>query len=96
MVSFKSRRDLMSLRCDCGYRNRSANLSRPQQNPRSPNGEQEVMRLLAQGHRDRDIAEQLYISERTVKFHAKNMLEKLGVRTRIQAVFEATQKGWLH
>jgi DNA-binding NarL/FixJ family response regulator len=53
------------------------------------------MRLLAQGHRDRDIAEQLYISERTVKFHAKNMLEKLGVRTRIQAVFEATQKGWL-
>ena len=57
--------------------------------------EQEVMRLLAQGHRDRDIAEQLYISERTVKFHAKNMLEKLGVRTRIQAVFEATQKGWL-
>lgn len=58
--------------------------------------EQEVMRLMAQGCRDRDIAEQLYISERTVKFHAKNMLEKLGVRTRIQAVFEATQKGWLH
>ena len=57
--------------------------------------EQEVMRLLAQGYRDRDIAEQLYISERTVKFHAKNMLEKLNVRTRIQAVFEATQKGWL-
>ncbi|MFG6101302.1 LuxR C-terminal-related transcriptional regulator [Leptothoe sp. EHU-05/26/07-4] len=57
--------------------------------------EQEVMRLLAQGHRDRDIAEQLYISERTVKFHAKNMLEKLGVRTRIQAVFEATKNGWL-
>ncbi|WP_322744999.1 LuxR C-terminal-related transcriptional regulator [Leptolyngbya ectocarpi] len=57
--------------------------------------EQEVMQLLAQGCRDRDIAEQLYISERTVKFHAKNMLEKLGVRTRIQAIFEATQKGWL-
>ena len=57
--------------------------------------EQEVMRLLAQGHRDRDIAEQLYISERTVKFHAKNMLEKLDVRTRIQAVFKATKHGWL-
>ncbi|MEM1243100.1 MAG: LuxR C-terminal-related transcriptional regulator [Cyanobacteria bacterium P01_H01_bin.26] len=57
--------------------------------------EREVIQLLAQGHRDRDIAEQLYISERTVKFHAKNMLEKLGVRTRIQAVFEATQNGWL-
>ena len=57
--------------------------------------ELEVMQLLAQGYRDRDIAEQLYISERTVKFHAKNMLEKLGVRTRIQAVFEATKQGWL-
>ena len=57
--------------------------------------EQEVMQLLAQGHRDRDIAEQLYISERTVKFHAKNMLDKLNVRTRIQAVFEATKHGWL-
>ena len=57
--------------------------------------EQEVMELLAQGCRDRDIAEQLYISERTVKFHAKNILEKLQVRTRIQAVFKATKQGWL-
>ncbi|MEO0458378.1 MAG: LuxR C-terminal-related transcriptional regulator [Cyanobacteria bacterium P01_A01_bin.114] len=57
--------------------------------------EQEVIQLLAKGLRDRDIAEQLYISERTVKFHVKNMLEKLSVKTRIQAVFELTQKGWL-
>lgn len=73
----------------------------PQQADQQPNSplsgrEQEVIRLLAQGCRDRDIAEQLYISERTVKFHAKNMLEKLGVRTRVQAVFEATQQGWLN
>ncbi len=58
--------------------------------------EQEVIRRLAAGQRDRDIARDLYISERTVKFHVKNMLKKLGVRTRIQAVFEATQKGWLN
>lgn len=58
--------------------------------------EQEVIRRLAAGQRDRDIARDLYISERTVKFHVKNMLRKLGVRTRIQAVFEATQKGWLN
>jgi len=57
--------------------------------------EHEVMALLAQGLRDRDIADQLYISVRTVKFHTKNMLTKLNVNTRIQAVFEATQKGWL-
>ncbi len=57
--------------------------------------EQEVMELLAGGARDREISEQLFISERTVKFHTKNMLAKLGVKTRIQAVFEATKQGWL-
>ncbi len=57
--------------------------------------EQEVIELLAQGLRDREIAEQLFISERTVKFHAKNMLFKLQVKTRVQAVFEAAQQGWL-
>ncbi|MEM9244828.1 MAG: LuxR C-terminal-related transcriptional regulator [Cyanobacteria bacterium P01_F01_bin.153] len=57
--------------------------------------EHEVMELLAHGLRDRDIAEKLYISVRTVKFHAKNVLTKLQVNTRIQAVFEATKRGWL-
>jgi DNA-binding CsgD family transcriptional regulator len=57
--------------------------------------EREVITLLAQGLRDREIAEQLHISERTVKFHVKNGLDKLNVRTRIQGVFQATQKGWL-
>ncbi len=57
--------------------------------------EQEVMRLLAQGLRDREIAQALFISERTVKFHSQNMLTKLGVKTRIQAVFEAMRQGWL-
>lgn len=57
--------------------------------------EQEVLKLLAAGFRDRNIAEQLYISERTIKFHVKNILAKLQVRTRVQAVFVATKKGWL-
>lgn len=57
--------------------------------------EQEVIELLTQGLRDRDIAEKLFISERTVKFHVKNMLKKMDVKTRVQAVFEATQQGWL-
>ncbi|MEM6599563.1 MAG: LuxR C-terminal-related transcriptional regulator, partial [Cyanobacteria bacterium P01_C01_bin.69] len=33
--------------------------------------------------------------DRTVKFHVKNILKKLDVRTRSQAVFEATKQGWL-
>ncbi len=57
--------------------------------------EQEVITLLAQGLRDREISEKLFISERTVKFHTKNLLKKLGVRTRTQAVFNAVKQGWL-
>ena len=58
--------------------------------------EQEVIQLLALGLRDREIAEKLYISERTVKFHIKNMLEKLNVKTRAQATCQAVRQGWLH
>ena len=57
--------------------------------------EQEVIQLLASGLRDREIAEQLYISERTVKFHIKNMLAKLDVKTRSQATYKALRQGWL-
>ena len=57
--------------------------------------EQEVIELLAQGCRDREVAERLYISERTVKFHVKNILAKLQVRTRVQAVYFATKQGWI-
>lgn len=57
--------------------------------------EQEVLLLLTQGLRDRDIAQQLHISERTVKFHLNNVLTKLGARTRYQSLYQALQQGWL-
>ncbi|MEL7332428.1 MAG: LuxR C-terminal-related transcriptional regulator [Cyanobacteria bacterium J06560_2] len=57
--------------------------------------EQEVLQLLTQGLRDKEIAKQLFISDRTVKFHVKNMLTKLSVRTRSQAIYQATKQGWL-
>ena len=50
--------------------------------------EREVITLLAQGLRDRDIAEQLYISDSTVKFHINNILVKLEAKTRIQALYK--------
>ena len=49
--------------------------------------EQEVMTLLAKGLRDREIADQLYISDSTVKFHINNILAKLESKTRIQALY---------
>ncbi|MEM9447763.1 MAG: LuxR C-terminal-related transcriptional regulator [Cyanobacteria bacterium P01_E01_bin.6] len=57
--------------------------------------EQEIMSMLAQGLRDREIAKQLYISESTVKFHIKNSLTKLNGKNRYQAVYEAAQRRWI-
>ncbi|XUL99513.1 response regulator transcription factor [Streptomyces venezuelae ATCC 10712] len=44
-----------------------------------------MLRHLALGHRNRRIAEQLHISESTVKFHVANILNKLGVDSRGEA-----------
>jgi DNA-binding CsgD family transcriptional regulator/GAF domain-containing protein len=57
--------------------------------------EQEILALLVQGLRDRDIASQLILSESTVKFHMNNILTKLKVRTRYQAIYQAIANGWL-
>jgi DNA-binding CsgD family transcriptional regulator len=57
--------------------------------------ELEILRLLTQGHRDRDIADHLVISESTVKFHINNVLTKFKARTRYQAIHQAVVHGWL-
>ena len=57
--------------------------------------EQEVIQLLAQGMRDREIAGKLFISDRTVKFHINNAVTKLNAKTRIQAVHQAYSQGLL-
>ncbi|MDA0267783.1 MAG: LuxR C-terminal-related transcriptional regulator [Cyanobacteria bacterium] len=55
--------------------------------------EREVMTLLAQGRRDRDIAHTLFISESTVKFHINNSLSKLQAKNRYQGVYQAAIHG---
>ncbi|KST67460.1 LuxR C-terminal-related transcriptional regulator [Mastigocoleus testarum] len=57
--------------------------------------EQEVITLLTQGLRDRDIAEQLHISNSTVKFHINNILTKLNSKTRLQALYKLMNTGGL-
>ncbi|HEY9906031.1 MAG TPA: LuxR C-terminal-related transcriptional regulator [Thermosynechococcaceae cyanobacterium] len=57
--------------------------------------ELEILLLLTQGHRDRDIADRLVISESTVKFHLNNVLAKLKARTRYQAIYQAIEQGWI-
>jgi DNA-binding NarL/FixJ family response regulator len=55
--------------------------------------EMEVLRLVADGSRNRDIAEKLFISEETVKVHIKHIMEKLGASDRTQAVAIAVRRG---
>jgi DNA-binding NarL/FixJ family response regulator len=55
--------------------------------------EVEVLKLLATGKSNRDIAHDLSISENTIKFHMKNILQKLSVANRIEAVTYAIQHG---
>jgi DNA-binding NarL/FixJ family response regulator len=57
--------------------------------------ELEVLRLLAHGASNREIANQLVVSEGTIKTHISNILSRLGVRDRTQAALLAREKGWL-
>jgi DNA-binding NarL/FixJ family response regulator len=55
--------------------------------------EAEVLRHVAEGNRNRDIAEKLFISEETVKVHVKHIMDKLGASDRTQAVAIAVRRG---
>jgi LuxR family maltose regulon positive regulatory protein len=57
--------------------------------------EQEVLRLLAQGASNQEIAEQLVVTAATVKFHVSHILSKLQARNRTQAVTRARSLGLL-
>ncbi|WP_233523041.1 response regulator [Peribacillus saganii] len=55
----------------------------------------EVLQLLADGKSNRGIGETLYISEKTVKNHVSNILQKMNVNDRTQAVVTAIKNGWV-
>jgi DNA-binding NarL/FixJ family response regulator len=55
--------------------------------------EVEVLRKVAGGNRNRDIAELLFISEETVKVHIKHIMDKLGAKDRTQAIAIAVRRG---
>ena len=60
--------------------------------PRLTDRELEVLKLVAQGLTNRDIAGELYISENTVKNHVRNILEKLHLHSRMEAVVYAVRE----
>lgn len=57
--------------------------------------EVEILQFLARGLGNRDIAEALYISERTVQAHLTNIFAKMQVSSRLEAVLKGIRLGWL-
>ena len=60
--------------------------------PRLTDREMEVLKLVAKGMNNRDIAKKLFISENTVKNHIRNILEKLQLHSRMEAVVYAVRE----
>ncbi len=58
--------------------------------------EVEILQQVAEGNRNRDIADRLFISEGTVKVHIKHIMEKLGANDRTQAITIAVRRGIIH
>jgi two-component system response regulator NreC len=58
--------------------------------------EEQVIRLIAQGYANKEIASQLEISVKTVESHKTNVMEKLELKSRTEIVRYAVRQGWLH
>ena len=67
----------------------------PREVPPLTNREVEILRWVAQGLQNRDIAQRLDLSLATVRNHIHNILEKLGVHSKLEAVSLAFRSGWV-
>ena len=71
----------------------SARPSRPR--PPLSHTQLEILRLLADGSSNREIASQVHLSENTVKSHVQEILRRLGARNRVEAAVQATKERWV-
>ena len=55
--------------------------------------EKEVLDLVSEGLTNKEVAQKLYVSENTVKYHMKNILDKLHLRNRSQVIAWAARRG---
>ena len=75
------------------YARRPVHLSHAADLSRLTDREAEVLRLLATGKSNAELAAQLYVGEGTIKTHVSHVLTKLGLRDRMQAVVFAYESG---
>lgn len=68
-------------------------VSSPRLFPELSDREREILDLVARGHRNADIASHLYLSPKTVRNHVSNILHKLQVADRTQAIIRAREAG---
>lgn len=68
---------------------------RPEQGHAISDREREVLRLIAWGHSNKEIAAKLDLSVKTVEVHKANAMKKLGIKSRIDIVRFAVLQGWL-
>jgi DNA-binding NarL/FixJ family response regulator len=60
--------------------------------PKLTKREQDVLDLVKTGQKNKEIAEHLHISDKTVETHLRHIFQKLGVKTRTEAAFRALKK----
>ncbi len=73
--------------------NRVGDLLRDERTETLTERELQVLELMAKGYRNKEIARELAITERTVKFHANIIFQKLNVDSRTEAVSESVKRG---
>ena len=93
VVSARDMQDILNLRSGDRLKRRADMDPDMDQSTRLTSRELQVLRLLGSGARDREIAVELSLSARTVRYHTANIYQKLGVRTRTQAMRVALQRG---
>ncbi len=75
---------------------RSNERTPPQTPPvRLTDTQREIIRLIARGYSNREIAGLVHLSENTIKSHVQEIFRKLEVRSRVEAALMASQEGWL-
>jgi DNA-binding CsgD family transcriptional regulator len=71
----------------------SASVAEDSRTVRLTKREVEVLTLVIEGKSSKEVADQLFVSKRTVDFHLANIYQKLDVTNRVQAFREATRRG---